>query len=1050
MIAETELGSSSNGISSEVDDMNIESMSMNENESDAIVRRASNVNAGRCVKRTDHESVAGRVSVFTGTTVTRSKEGVVVKSGGSDMSKGWIDLSKTIRSNVGEDMTLAKLKTGNDVLSVGVDECAGDNMVYGHHGRNKVDDSVGDNMVYVHHGMGNVVSESKCGNFKGDEVSIWRPSSDGSTGMSVREMPLVQMIGRAHFKSGSDGSKVISVREMYQVQMSAEYCDDSSRVVNGIDRAIEVDGLELSTGGADKSYKCKVADESNKGKVSTGGADESNKCKFLDVEKIDQREQIVNTCECEGESECRFSYVERFGQRKQSLEASTCDGKSSLKVERFGRAGDSEDSLEVDELGRAGNGEDSLRAEKFGRAGKDENGLEVDEFGRAGNGDDRLDVGRVGDDGIEMTCDSVDEDDSISLAEVSILKSCAVKEERGSDVYVEQGRELSIARQFPSVSERYEVECDSDNSLDSAEECSVNYSVMNVDQGGEHYVTRQSQSKEGDGSCVKRQSLSEKGGECSVARRSRSDVDDEVGLNETVEDLNADHGNNSRLEVERSTRDETSDDQREVYNHRDEMHESGEKVVTSSDKRAVVEGTLDGSSVYDDLNVKQGGVLSDTRHSQTQDGAGAEVAENSDMELSVACEVCSRCYGERESLCECDMSEGRMMKHDNVKLGRVIDVDQHSQAHDCMGDARVSKASERVGTGDIGRRDDCAAGIAHEQVGMRRSRCNAVLEYDCSLVVLYNGTERCNGKRSSLEKTEVKFDAAESETLEHGKVRRLHSVDGLKYEGRVEAGRQCRSSEANRYNDGESIGMWILLLIARWKVYSEEQVKYLWRVRGLNLNMQDKARVTNSGESSTSACADVGSKIDVTGNEDGLGTVRFKHPVLKQKLKDGYDVSDVNDPNAPAREGQVLVRGDGSGQLIEAETTESRKLMRSRPKCWDAVRGLAMQMAAQRGACKSALHSRIRYVTSKPNRGGTLSPNIVWSGDKDFEFESSSRSDSDYATTTDDRRSVTGGRTFLNSCPMLELGRVLERVIQPKHSQALWRELSVSGKRHVL
>mmetsp|Transcript_9036 Transcript_9036/g.13970 ORF Transcript_9036/g.13970 Transcript_9036/m.13970 type:complete len:402 (-) Transcript_9036:1399-2604(-) len=400
------------------------------------------------------------------------------------------------------------------------------------------------------------------------------------------------------------------------------------------------------------------------------------------------------------------------------------------------------------------------------------------------------------------------------------------------------------------------------------------------------------------------------------------------------------------------------------------------------------------------------------------------------------------------------MSEGRMMKHDNVKLGRVIDVAQHSHAHDCMGDAGVSKASERDGTGDIRRRDDCAARKAHKQVGMSSSRSNAVLEYDCSIVVLYNGTERCNGKSSiymetSLEKTEVKFDTAETETHEHGKLQRSHSVDGLKYEGRVGAGRQCRSSEANRHNDGESIGMWILLLIASWKVYSEEQEKYLWRVRGLNLNMQDKASVTNSGESSASTSADVGSKIDVTRDEDGLEAVRIMYPMLKQKLKDEYNVADDRAPNTPAREGQVLVRGDGSGQLIEAEATESRKLMRSRPKCCDAVRGPTMQMSAPRGACKAALHSRIRYVTSTPNRGGTLSPNMVWSGDKDFEFESSSRSDSDYATTTDDRRSVTGGRTFLNSCPMLELGRVLERIIQPKHSQALWRELSVSGKRHV-
>ena len=151
MVAETELGS--NGISSKVDDMNIESMSMNENESDAIVRRALNVKDVRCGKRTDHESVARGVSVFTGTTVTRSEDGEVVKSGRSNMSKGRLDLSKTVRSNVGEDMTndqgRTKLKAGND--------------------------------------MKNVHSESKCGNIKvkGDEVSIRRPSSDGTTEMSV-------------------------------------------------------------------------------------------------------------------------------------------------------------------------------------------------------------------------------------------------------------------------------------------------------------------------------------------------------------------------------------------------------------------------------------------------------------------------------------------------------------------------------------------------------------------------------------------------------------------------------------------------------------------------------------------------------------------------------------------------------------------------------------------------------------------------------------------------------------------------------------------------
>ncbi len=100
------------------------------------------------------------------------------------------------------------------------------------------------------------------------------------------------------------------------------------------------------------------------------------------------------------------------------------------------------------------------------------------------------------------------------------------------------------------------------------------------------------------------------------------------------------------------------------------------------------------------------------------------------------------------------------------------------------------------------------------------------------------------------------------------------------------------------------------------------------------------------------------------------------------------------------------MRGDGSGQLSAAEATGIWKLMRSRPECDNAVRGLARQMSAPRGACKAALHSLVRYLTSTPNRGWTLGPDLVWSGDKDFEFESSDRSDSDYAANTDDRRSL--------------------------------------------
>ena len=45
------------------------------------------------------------------------------------------------------------------------------------------------------------------------------------------------------------------------------------------------------------------------------------------------------------------------------------------------------------------------------------------------------------------------------------------------------------------------------------------------------------------------------------------------------------------------------------------------------------------------------------------------------------CEVRGRCNVGCEQ-CDCDMYEGRMMNHDNVKLGRVIGEAQHSHAQD--------------------------------------------------------------------------------------------------------------------------------------------------------------------------------------------------------------------------------------------------------------------------------------------------------------------------------------------------------------------------------
>ena len=59
----------------------------------------------------------------------------------------------------------------------------------------------------------------------------------------------------------------------------------------------------------------------------------------------------------------------------------------------------------------------------------------------------------------------------------------------------------------------------------------------------------------------------------------------------------------------------------------------------------------------------------------------------------------------------------------------------------------------------------------------------------------------------------------------------------------------------------------------------------------------------------------MGSKIDITRNNDGLGTVKVTQPVLVQKLEDEFDLPSGKAPRTPASAGQVLVRGDGSGAI---------------------------------------------------------------------------------------------------------------------------------------
>jgi hypothetical protein len=95
-------------------------------------------------------------------------------------------------------------------------------------------------------------------------------------------------------------------------------------------------------------------------------------------------------------------------------------------------------------------------------------------------------------------------------------------------------------------------------------------------------------------------------------------------------------------------------------------------------------------------------------------------------------------------------------------------------------------------------------------------------------------------------------------------------------------------------------------------------------------------------------------------------------------------------------------------------------LMRySRPDIYNAVRDLARHMVAPNQGHYDAMMRTMAYVVGTPERGLTLAPDKQWDGSKDFEFEITGESDSDYAKCLDTRKSISGIAVFLNKAPVV-------------------------------
>ena len=170
----------------------------------------------------------------------------------------------------------------------------------------------------------------------------------------------------------------------------------------------------------------------------------------------------------------------------------------------------------------------------------------------------------------------------------------------------------------------------------------------------------------------------------------------------------------------------------------------------------------------------------------------------------------------------------------------------------------------------------------------------------------------------------------------------------------------------------------------------------------------------------------IGCKLEVNDNDR---SIKMTQPVLVQSLSDEFeDIPQGANPLTPARPGNILTKGDESDKLNPELHSRYRtgvgKLLylakHSRPDIANAVRELARHCHCPIKAHWEAMCLCIRYVRGTPSRGLVLKPTGIWDGkDKSFEFCVRGRSDSNYATDPESRRSVTGTVVYLNDAPIV-------------------------------
>jgi hypothetical protein len=165
----------------------------------------------------------------------------------------------------------------------------------------------------------------------------------------------------------------------------------------------------------------------------------------------------------------------------------------------------------------------------------------------------------------------------------------------------------------------------------------------------------------------------------------------------------------------------------------------------------------------------------------------------------------------------------------------------------------------------------------------------------------------------------------------------------------------------------------------------------------------------------------VGCKVEYNREE---GWLRLTQPVLIQSFQDEFDLSGASskcltpaEPNSTQVGGAIIIDEDkhhnyrkGVGKLIHLAKY-------SRPTILNAVRELSKFGSNPSEANEKAMIRCMKHCVDTCEQGLFLKPNEYWNGDKNFPFEITGKSNSDFAKDPETRRSVSGWVAYLNGAP---------------------------------